>query len=85
MADPTARTDPVTEANLDAWFAYHPATPVTGPKHDAIRKGCRELAQLFAETIPPGADRTAALRALREAMYAANAAIAVGHAGDSAG
>lgn len=68
----------VTDEQLEQWFAYHP--PISErirEAHDQIREGCYLLAQLFSELLPEGPDKTVALRAVREAMYHANACIAV--------
>ena len=58
------------------WFAFHPATAVTGPIHDAIRTDFRATAKALLEVLPAGPDRTVALRKLQEAMWAANACVA---------
>lgn len=61
---------------LDKWFSYHP------PKGDQVKRyeKLRAQARLFAETImanvPDCADRSAALRKVREAVMSANAGIA---------
>lgn len=57
-------------------FAFHPATPVTGPQHDAVRQDVRRLATKWAKTLPVGRHQAMALTSLQEAMWAANAAIA---------
>lgn len=57
-------------------FAFHPATEVTGPQHDAVRADLKRLALKFVKTLPPGRHKSMALTHLQEAMWAANAAIA---------
>jgi hypothetical protein len=57
-------------------FGYHPATEITGPKHDAVRNRFMGLALWIAETTPLGRHQSLALTALQEAMMWANAAIA---------
>jgi hypothetical protein len=59
------------------WFAYHPATPLTGPVHDAVRTEFGDLAEWLYGELPPSASRTLALRKLQEAMWAANASVAI--------
>jgi hypothetical protein len=68
--------DPISEAQIDNWFSLHPATEVTGPLHDEIRGGFRDLAHHLDDLIPHGPDLTLAIRKLQEAMWAANSAIA---------
>ena len=57
-------------------FGYHPATDVTGPQHDAVRKAYQELAHTVAQGTPAGRHQSLALTALQESMMWANAAIA---------
>lgn len=71
-----------TDAQLDNWFAFHkPPTPQVIDAHEQIRAACRTLAGVFQELIPECPDKTVAFRAVREAMYAANAAIACNQPG----
>lgn len=66
------------EAQLDQWFAYHPPrNPDIAAAHEKVRAACRELAQVFSDLLPECPDKTVALRKVREAMFEANAAIAV--------
>lgn len=66
-----------TDEQLDNWFGYHPPkTPEVGAAHDRVRAECRQLAATFQELLPECPDKTVALRAVREAMWAGNAAIA---------
>lgn len=64
------------EQQLDNWFTHHP------PKGDQVERyvQLRESAKRFAADIcrltPQGADQTAAIRKVREAVMTANAAIA---------
>lgn len=59
-----------------SWFLYHKSTEVTGPLHDEVRKNFRVLVNKLHKLLPPGADRTVAIRALQNAMWASNSAIA---------
>jgi hypothetical protein len=70
---------------LDHVFAHHPPDPETARMHQRVRTGCRRLADLFAEVIPPGSELDHVQQKLRETMMAANAAVAVEHARDSTG
>lgn len=57
-------------------FTYHPATPVTGPMHDAVRLHHGDLAAWIEENIPPGREQSYALTKLQESMMWCNAAVA---------
>lgn len=63
-------------------FAFHPATEVTGPQHDAVRADLGRLAAKMAKTLPDGREKSLVLTHLEEAMFWANAAIAR-HGGSS--
>ena len=63
---------------LDKWFAHHPPSgPEIIEAHEMIRNEFRTLAGVLNGLLPECPDKTVALRALREAMYAANACVAV--------
>lgn len=62
--------------DLNNRFAFHPATEVTGPKHDLVRTLLRESAQVLVEQVPAGRELSLALTSLEEAMMWANAGIA---------
>ena len=67
-----------TDRQLDEWFSYHaPVTPEVSNGHASVREACRKLAQVFSDVLPECPDKTVALRAVREAMYHANACLAV--------
>jgi len=62
---------------VNSWFSFHPAsTPEKINAHELIRDGFKGLAFRLLYLLPPGPDRTVAMRKLREAMYAANATLA---------
>jgi hypothetical protein len=65
-----------TAAKIDVWFQYHAPTDDDIPKYVEIRKQARALAHRINELVPDCADKTAALRKLRECVMTANAAIA---------
>lgn len=60
-----------------AQFAYHPATPETAPKHNAVRTLAAKTATTLWDLVPDGAEKTLALRALQEMAMYANLAIAL--------
>ena len=59
-----------------ARFAYHPATPATGPLHDAVRTAALAYATALAAVVPAGRHRALALTSVQESMMWANAGIA---------
>lgn len=63
-------------ARIDNDFGFHPATAVTGPKHDEVRLLCRTLAHDLNELLPEGRHKSLAISNLESVMHRANAAIA---------
>ena len=61
---------------VDNWFTFHPASTEQAQKYEAIRESAREFARVICLLCPGSADRTAALRKVREAVMTANASIA---------
>lgn len=61
---------------IEQRFSYHPATPNTGPVHDAVRQHHRELADWITQEIPDSPERTLALERLQGSMMWCNAAVA---------
>lgn len=63
---------------LDTIFDYHPpANEETIHAHEEVRETCRALAHHFDEVLPPSREKSLALTKVQEAMWAANAAIAI--------
>ncbi|GAA4699944.1 DUF7681 family protein [Phytohabitans rumicis] len=69
-------------STIEQEFGYHPATPVTGPVHDHVRAMMRTTAHRLNELLPECEPKKLALAALREAMWAANSAVACYGSGD---
>lgn len=67
----------VTLENLDHVFDYHAPRPDQLPKYAAVREAAKNFAKVIIVNAPIGADRSAAIRLLREAMMTTNAAIAL--------
>lgn len=68
----------MTEEQLIAEiFKYHAPTPDQLPRYAAIRQAAKNMAEVLMANCPPSADRTAAIRKIREAMMTGNAAIAL--------
>ncbi len=69
---------PVTiEETIAEMFKYHPPSLEQLPRYDAIRTAAKHFAEIMVKNTPEGADRTAALRKLRECVMTANGAIAL--------
>lgn len=65
----------IGDADLERWFTYHPPREVQTARYELLRAQALVLARLIHTLTPPGADQSAALRKLREAIMTANAAI----------
>ena len=68
----------MTDSDLLHWFTYHAPGYGQAEKYEAIRAAGLVMARVVIQNTPPGADQTAAVRKVREAVYTANAAIACG-------
>ena len=64
------------QADLDNWFQYHAPRPEQVVTYNNVRNKAKELAELFNSVVPDCADKTAAMRHLRETVMAMNLAIA---------
>ena len=62
---------------IDHVFSYHPPTPEQIPKYEALRQAAKDFASVIDRQVPECADKSAALRKVREAVMTANAAIAL--------
>ena len=58
-------------------FSYHAPDCAQLDKYAAIRNAAQDLARIIEANTPPCADQTAAIRKVREAVFTANAAIAL--------
>lgn len=76
-AVPVSSTYPTVEM-IDNWFQYHAPTPEQVVQYQGLREAGKVLALAIWNTCPPGADRTTAIRMVREAVMTANASIACG-------
>lgn len=59
------------------FFKYHAPNEITIPKYAAINQAAKNFAEVVLANCPGGADRSAAIRQIREARMTANAAIAL--------
>jgi hypothetical protein len=67
----------VNGGNVQTVFTYHTATQEQELKFRAVRDAVIHLAQTILNNVPDCADRTSAIRKLRECRMDANAAIAL--------
>ena len=56
-------------------FSHHPATPEKLKTFELIHESAKQFAKVIIERVPDGADRTTALRLLREASMMACAGV----------
>lgn len=61
---------------VEHWFTFHPVQPGQAEKYEAIRAAAKEFAKVIVELCPGSADRTVAIRHIRDAVFNANASIA---------
>jgi hypothetical protein len=64
------------EFDLDNLFTYHPVKEGQCERYVEIREAAKAFAAVVVGCCPASADKTAAIRKIREAMMTANAAIA---------
>lgn len=83
LAELRARDDVKSRADLQIleqvgeWFVYHPPRPDQLPRYLRLRDAAGLFALQIVEDCPGSADRTTALRKVREAVMTANASIAL--------
>lgn len=64
------------QEDIDNWFQYHAPTSGRLVRYETLRAKSKELAEMFDKGVPDCADKTAAMRHLRETVMAMNLAIA---------
>lgn len=62
---------------LDEIFTYHAPTGDQPARYEAVRSAAKNLAAAILGACPACADRSAAIRKVREAVMTANASIAL--------
>jgi hypothetical protein len=65
-----------SEYDIENLFTYHPPSRRQQEQYEAIRTAAKLMAHVIVVSVPNGADKSAAIRKLREAVMTANAAIA---------
>ena len=68
----------MTPEQLDNWFSHHPPSSDGLTKYNHIRAAALNFAQVLNELCPESADKTCAIRHIRDAMMTANSSIACG-------
>lgn len=58
-------------------YLYHPPNKETAELHELVRDECFGLANFFNGNLPDSREKSIALTKVQEAMWAANAAIAI--------
>jgi hypothetical protein len=76
-AAPTRGFNPQEQAALTDLFSYHAPSPDQILRMDAIRAAGERMAAEILMQCPRSADRSAAIRQVREACFTANASIAL--------
>jgi hypothetical protein len=61
---------------LNRLFTYHAPSQQQLQHYETLREAARHFAKVILSNVPGGADRSAALRKVREAVMTANAGIA---------
>jgi hypothetical protein len=65
------------EEKVSELFTYHSPNAEQTQRYVTVRDAAKHLAMVLLHNVPAGADRTAAIRQLRECVMTANAAIAL--------
>lgn len=65
------------QIDIEQLFTYHKPTGDQPERYESLRAKAKELAREIVRVCPPSADRTAAMRKLRECVMTANASIAL--------
>lgn len=69
---------PEVQAAVEDLFEYHPWTPEQAEAGKRIRRVLADAVLQIIRDVPPGPDRTTAIRKIREARMDANSAITHG-------
>jgi hypothetical protein len=66
----------MTHDQIENWFTYHAPSGDDQVAYEKLRSAARSFASAINELCPESADKTAAIRKVREAAMTANASIA---------
>lgn len=67
----------VDATNVDTVFSYHRPKDGQPERYERIREAAREFVKVLLADAPASADRTTAIRHVRDAVMTANAAVAL--------
>ena len=70
--------DPAVAAEIEDMFEYHPWAPPMVGSGQKVREALIAAVKVIVENVPPGPDRTVAIRKIREARMDCNSAITFG-------
>ena len=66
----------ISQADINNWFSYHAPVPEQLVAYNDIRQAAKIYAETVNKHVPDSADKTAAIRKIRESVMAANLAVA---------
>jgi hypothetical protein len=66
----------MSSEQLDNWFTYHAPSSDDLVAYERLRNSAKEFAKAINDLCPESADKTTAIRKVREATMTANASIA---------
>ena len=66
----------ISQTEINNWFQYHAPTPEQLVAYTAIRDAAKIYAETVNKYVPDGADKTAAMRTIRNSVMQANLAVA---------
>lgn len=72
-----AQTRPSEGDIVRELFTYHSPNQLQAIAYETVRNAAKHLAEVILANVPHGADRTTAIRKLREAVMTANVGIAL--------
>jgi hypothetical protein len=67
---------PFPQTDIENWFSYHAPTPEQLVAYYDIRMAAKIYAETVNKLAPDSADKSAAMRKIRESVMAANLAVA---------
>jgi hypothetical protein len=68
----------MTNEQIENWFTYHPPSKTDLVAYEKLRNAAKVFANAINDICPDSADKTVAIRKVREAVMIANASIACG-------
>jgi hypothetical protein len=66
----------ISQSDVNNWFTYHAPTPEQLVAYNDIRQAAKIYAETVNKHVPDSADKTAAMRKIRDSVMAANLAVA---------